>query len=78
MNTSQREPEGETVLDPTFNIAIHHHDKSARYFRASGSPRHAFVAPTRVEHLTSASHRARTKQAVRADLKHRPVLPIPS
>ena len=35
MKTSQREPEGDTALALAFNIEDHHHDKSARYCRAS-------------------------------------------
>ena len=42
MNTSQREPEGDTAPVLTFNIEVHHHGKSARYCRASRPPRHAF------------------------------------
>jgi len=42
MNTSQREPGGDTAPVLTFNIEIHHRGKSARYCRASRPPRHAF------------------------------------
>jgi len=44
MNTSQREPEGDTAPLLTFNIEVHHHGKSARYCRASDCPRHAFCS----------------------------------
>ena len=42
MNTSQREPEGDTAPLLTFNIEGHYHGKSARYCRASRPPQHAF------------------------------------
>ena len=42
MNTSQREPEGDTTPVLTFNIEDHHHGKWARYCRASRHLQHAF------------------------------------
>ena len=64
MNTSQREPEGDTAPALTFNIEIHHRGKSARYCRASRPPRHVFCCS---EHLYLRTQKRRPKAPFIAD-----------
>ena len=66
MNTSQREPEGDTAPVLRFNIGIHHHGKSARYCRASRPQRHAFCC---CEQLYLQAQKRRPKAPFIADLR---------
>ena len=66
MNTSQREPGGDTAPVLTFNIGVHHHDKSARHCRTSRPPEHAFCY---VEHLYLRTQKRRPKAPLIGDLR---------
>ena len=65
MNTSQREPEGDTAPVLTFNIELHHDGNWARYCRASRSPQHAFCWG---EHTYLRTQKRRPKAPFIADL----------
>ena len=66
MNTSQREPGGDTAPVLTFNIEIHHRGKSAGYCRASRPQRHAFCYG---EHLYLWTQKRRPKAPFIGDLR---------